>query len=317
MVMSKEQIMSKKVLVTGGAGFIGSHVVDRLLKEGYKVVVLDNLSTGFKENVNPDAKFYLADICDREKLKEIFKSERPDYVDHHAAQVDVRKSVTDPISDLRSNIIGSINLIEEALANGVEKFIYISTGGAIYGEPDSLPVDETYPPRPICPYGVSKHTVEHYLYLYSHNAGLRYTVLRYPNVYGPRQNPHGEAGVVAIFTNKMLEGESPTIFGTGKQTRDYIYVEDVVYPNILCLEKGDGEIYNLGTGREASVIELVELLKKILGFNAPPIYAPAIAGEIEHISLDARKAMQELNWKPKHTLEEGLEKTVAYYKERL
>ncbi len=308
--------MTKKVLVTGGAGFIGSNVVDRLLKEGYSVVVLDNLSTGLKENINPDAKFYLADICDREKVKEIFEVEKPDYVSHHAAQIDVRKSVSNPIFDLKSNVIGSINLIEEALANGVKKFIYISTGGAIYGEPDSLPVDETYPVNPLSPYGVSKHAVEHYLYLYSHNAGLKYTVLRYANVYGPRQNPHGEAGVVAIFTGKMLQGESPTIFGTGKQTRDYVYVEDVASANILCMEKGNGEIYNLGTGRETSVVELFKLLKRIIGFNKPPLYADAKTGEVERISLDAGKAGQEINWKPDHTLEEGFEKTVMYYKKK-
>ena len=306
--------VSKKVLVTGGAGFIGSHVVDRLLKEGYSVVVLDDLSTGSRENINPKAKFYLADICDREKLKEIFEVAKPDYVNHHAAQVDVRKSVDDAVFDLKSNIIGSINLIEEALASAVKKFIYISTGGAIYGEPSTLPVDETYPVKPISPYGVSKHTVEHYLYLYSHNAGLKYTVLRYPNVYGPRQNPRGEAGVVAIFTNKMLQGESPTIFGAGKQTRDYLYVEDVVSANITCMENGDGEIYNLGTGRETSVIELFELLKRIIGFKKAPLYGSARTGEVERISLDAGKAMQELNWKPNYTLEEGFEKTVAYYK---
>ncbi|GAG77723.1 unnamed protein product, partial [marine sediment metagenome] len=299
------------------AGFIGSHVVDRLLKEGYGVVVLDDLSTGFRENINPNAKFYLADICDREKLKEIFEAEKPDYVNHHAAQIDVRKSVSHAVFDVTSNIIGSINLMEEALAIGMKKFIYISTGGAIYGEPNILPVDETYPVKPISPYGVSKHTVEHYLYLYSHNAGLKYTVLRYPNVYGPRQNPRGEAGVVAIFTNKMLQGESPTIFGAGKQTRDYLYVEDVVSANITCMEKGDGEIYNLGTGCETSVIELFELLKRIIGFKKPPLYSPAKTGEIEHISLDAGKAMQELNWKPNYALEEGFEKTVGYYKKPL
>jgi UDP-glucose 4-epimerase len=308
--------MNKKVLVTGGAGFIGSHVADRYIREGYSVVVLDNLSTGFKENVNPEAKFYLADITDRKKVREILESEKPDYVNHHAAQMDVRKSVDDPVFDARTNILGSVNLMLESLQSGVAKFIYISTGGAVYGEPDSLPVDETYPVNPLSPYGVSKHTVEHYLYLFAHNAGFRYTVLRYANVYGPRQNPHGEAGVVAIFTEKMLGGETPTIFGAGTQTRDYVYVEDVVEASVLSIEKGDGGIYNLGTGQETSVIGLFESLKGILGFDGEPSFAPARTGEIERISLDAGKAARELGWKPGHTLEQGFQKTVTYYREK-
>lgn len=312
----QETIVSKKVLVTGGAGFIGSNIADRYIQEGYSVVIVDNLSTGFKENINPGAKFYLADIGDGKKLREIFETEKPDYVNHHAAQIDVRKAVADPVFDARTNILGSINLIGESLRIGIEKFIYISSGGAMYGEPENLPVDEACPVNPISPYGVSKHTVEHYLYLYGYNAGLKYTVLRYANVYGPRQDSHGEAGVVAIFTEKMLRGEVPTVFGTGKQTRDYLYVEDVVQANMLCMEKGDGGIYNLGTGNETSVIELLHLLKKAIGFEKEPLFAPARTGEIERISLDAGKAMRELGWKPKHSLEEGFKKTVEYYMAR-
>ena len=309
--------MNKKVLVTGGAGFIASNVVDRLLEEGYQVVILDNLSTGSTDNINPNAKFYHADICHKDAVKEVFAVEKPDYVNHHAAQIDVRKSVTDPIFDAKTNIIGSINLIRESLANKVKKFTYISTGGAVYGEPTSLPVNETHPVDPICPYGISKHTVEHYLHLYSYNEGLEYTVLRYANIYGPRQNPHGEAGVVAIFTNKMLREEPPVIFGTGEQTRDYLYVEDAVEANIISMEKGNSQIYNLGTGIGKSVNELSELLGKLTGFTSPPLRSPARTGEIEHISLDANKALLELNWKPNHTFEEGLEKTVRYYKDRI
>ena len=306
--------MNKKILVTGGAGFIGSHIVDTYIKEGYHVVVVDDLSTGFKENINPEAKFYLADIKDRKKIKEIIENEKPDYVNHHAAQMDVRKSVEDPVFDAETNILGSINLLEESLQSGIEKFIYVSTGGAVYGEPESVPADETCPVNPIAPYGVSKHTVEHYLYLYSYNSGLRYTVLRYANVYGPRQNPHGEAGVIAIFTEKMLRGESPVIFGTGKQTRDYLYVEDAARANIRCIEKGDGGIYNLGTGRGTSVIELFDKLKEITGFEKEPSYTSARTGEIEHITLDAGKAARELGWKPENDIEQGFEKTVAYYR---
>ncbi len=217
-----------KILVTGGAGFIGSNVVDALLDNEHEVVVLDDLSTGFSENINPKVTFYNTDIRDEDKVRKIFESEKPDFVNHHAAQMDVRKSVQDPIFDAQCNILGSLNLILQSIRVGVQKFIYISTGGAVYGEPQYLPVDEQHPINPISQYGISKHTVEHYLYSYNVNYGLKYTVLRYPNVYGPRQNPHGEAGVIAIFTQKMLDNQQPTIFGDGSQTRDYTFVEDIV-----------------------------------------------------------------------------------------
>jgi len=217
-----------RILVTGGAGFIGSHVVDRYVADGHHVAIIDNLSTGFEENINPQAVFYKVDITDQQAVAEVFEKERPEIVNHHAAQMDVRRSVADPAFDAVTNIVGSIHLIENAVRTNVSKFIYASTGGAVYGEPRYLPADEDHPINPLSQYGISKHTVEHYLQLYQVNDGLTYTVLRYGNVYGPRQNPHGEAGVNAIFAGLMLAGKQPTIFGDGSKTRDYVYVSDVV-----------------------------------------------------------------------------------------
>jgi UDP-glucose 4-epimerase len=310
-----------KILVTGGAGFIGSNVVDGLLCNGHEVVVLDNLSTGFHMNLNPEAVFYNVDIRDENRVRQIFELEKPDFVNHHAAQIDVRRSTREPIFDAQCNILGSLNLIMQSVAVGVKKFIYASTGGAIYGEPEYLPVDENHPINPLSQYGISKHAVEHYLYLYSVNHDLDYTVLRYPNVYGPRQNPHGEAGVIAIFTQKMLNNQQPTIFGDGSQTRDYTFVSDIVEANILALTKGDDTIYNLGTGIEISVQQIFDSLKSILTKNVKyrnlsslePIYGEERLGEIQHICLDAKKANQELEWSPKIDFHSGLEQTIEYY----
>lgn len=307
--------MNEKILVTGGAGFIGSNVVDRLIAGGFKVVAVDNLSTGREENLNPEAKFYRADIRGREEMLKIIKEEKPDYINHHAAQIDVRKSIEDPGFDASSNIIGSINLIDAAYRTGVKKFVYISTGGAVYGEPEALPASEECPVRPISAYGISKHTVEHYLHLYSYNHGLNYTVLRYANVYGPRQDPMGEAGVVAIFTEKMLEGSEPVIFGSGEQTRDYVFVEDVVEANVLALSGGDGGIYNIGTGAETSVNEIFRTLAEALDFRGRAACEKARKGEVDRIALDNSLARRELGWEVKNSLREGLEKTVAYYRE--
>ncbi|NOX98120.1 MAG: NAD-dependent epimerase/dehydratase family protein, partial [Nitrospirae bacterium] len=269
-----------KILVTGGAGFIGSNLVDRLIKEGHEVVIVDDLSTGLERNLNPEAKFYKMDIRE-EKLAEVFATEKPDFVSHHAAQMDVRRSVREPMFDAAVNILGSLNIIENCRKHKVKKIIYISTGGAVYGEPDYLPVDEKHPIEPECQYGISKHTVEHYLHLYKLTYGLNYTVLRYPNVYGPRQNPHGEAGVNAIFIGKMLKNEVPTIFGDGKQLRDYVYVDDVVKANLLSLERGEGQIYNIGSGIGTSVNKIYQTLQGILGFQEAPKYASSRTGEIE------------------------------------
>lgn len=303
-----------KVLVTGGAGFIGSHVVDAYLAEGYEVVVVDDLSTGRRSNLNPEATFYQVDIRSPE-LESIFDQERPDFVNHHAAQMDVRRSVAEPLFDADVNILGSIHLLEIARKFGVQRIVYISTGGAVYGEPVYLPCDEAHPIDPICQYGASKHTVEHYLYMYRQMYGLNFVVLRYPNVFGPRQDPHGEAGVVAIFTGKMLAGEQAVVNGDGEQTRDYVYVGDCAAANVLALttEKAN-TIYNLGSGRGTSVNEIFDTLKDITGYGLPRVHGPAKLGETRHIYLDASKARTELAWRPTVTLEEGLEETVAYFR---
>ena len=304
-----------KILVTGGAGFIGSHVVELFLEKGFEVVILDDLSTGRASNINPQAKFYQMDIRDP-KVREVFLAERPEYISHHAAQMDVRRSVAQPLFDADVNILGSINLIECAKEFGVKHFVYISTGGAVYGEPERLPCDELHPINPICQYGASKHTVEHYLYMYNVNYGLNYTVLRYPNVFGPRQDPHGEAGVVAIFIGKMMANEPVTINGDGEQTRDFVYVGDCAYANFLAVtvEHLPG-VYNLGWGQPTSVNDIFMALAKITEFPRQAQQGPAKVGETRHIYLDATKAKKDLGWSPTLTLEAGLEKTVAYFKE--
>lgn len=303
-----------KVLVTGGAGFIASHVVDLFINKGYQVVVVDNLSTGHMRNVNPKARFYKLDIRSQ-ALAEIFEKERPDFVNHHAAQMNVRRSVAEPIFDADVNIIGSLNIIENAKRFGVKHFLYISTGGAVYGEPEYLPCDEHHPINPVCQYGASKHTVEHYLYLYHYNYGLNYTVLRYPNVYGPRQDPHGEAGVVAIFTGQMLRDEQTVINGDGDQQRDFVYVADCAYANFLIVDKTlTNGIYNLGTGSGTSVNTIFAALRDITGYKRNPIHGPAKVGETSKIYLDASKARQDLGWSPQVELWDGLKKTVEYFR---
>jgi UDP-glucose 4-epimerase len=303
-----------KILVTGGAGFIGSHIVDALIEQGHKVAIVDNLSTGFVENVNPQARLYRMNVIDSE-LAKVFEQERPEVVIHQAAQMVIQRSVADPIFDAEENIIGSLNVILNCIHFGVRKIIYASSGGAVYGEPVHLPLKEEYPIAPISPYGVSKHTVEHYIYLYGTQYGLNYVVLRYSNVYGPRQNPEGEAGVVAIFSRQMLTGESLTIFGQGDKTRDYVHVGDVVRANLLAMEKGKG-IYNVSTGVETSDQKMFDTLAGLLAYKGIPKYAPVRKGEIHRICLDFSKARHELGWQPQLTLKEGLAQTIEYYRGR-
>ncbi len=303
-----------KILVTGGAGFIGSHVVDAYIEQGNEVVVVDDLSTGRVTNLNQKAQFYQVDIRSPQ-LGEVFDAERPDIVNHHAAQMNVRRSVADPLFDADVNIIGSLKLIEYAKSYEVKKFIYISTGGAVYGEPEYLPCDESHPINPICQYGASKHTVEHYLYMYHVNYGLKYTVLRYPNVYGPRQDPHGEAGVVAIFSGQMLAGDQVVINGDGEQTRDYVYVGDCARANLNVTDNNSAiGIYNIGSGNGTSVNEIFDHLRDITGYKLAPVFGPAKVGETRFIYLIADKAEKELGWTPTVSLEDGLSKTVDYFK---
>jgi len=306
-----------KILVTGGAGFIASNVVDRFIASGHSVAVVDDLSTGFRHNLNPAARFYEIDIRSRQAVAEVMQKERPEVIDHHAAQMDVRRSTREPEFDAEVNILGSINLITEAIAAGARRFVYASTGGAVYGDPQYLPADEKHPVVPISQYGVSKHTVEHYLHLYSLHTGIKYVVLRYGNVYGPRQTPHGEAGVVAIFTGRLLEGKRCTIFGKGDKTRDYVFVDDVVRANEIALERGDGGIYNIGTGVPTTDLQVFEAVRDAVGVDSEPVFADERPGEVRHIHLDASKAKAELGWTPTVTFREGVRRAVEYYRSSL
>ncbi len=305
-----------RILVTGGAGFIGSHVVDQLVEAGHDVAVIDNLCTGRRDHVHPRARFYELDIR-QAAIEEVFERERPEVVSHHAAQMDVRRSTAEPLYDGEVNILGSINVLWNAVRHGVRKFIYISSGGAVYGEPEYLPVDEEHPIRPLCEYGASKHAVEHYVELYSVNRGLDYTVLRYPNVYGPRQNPSGEAGVVAVFASHMLAGEQCIINGDGNQERDFVYVSDCARANLMVLEEaGSRGVYNLGWGQPVSVNHIFAKLAELTGYAWPPMHGPAKLGETYRIYLSAARATAELGWQPQVPLGEGLARTVAYFREQ-
>jgi UDP-glucose 4-epimerase len=304
-----------KILVTGGAGFIASHVSEGYLRAGHEVAIIDDLSTGKRENVPSPAKFYQCDVTNLVATEQIIAEERPEIINHHAAQMDVRRSVREPLFDARVNILGGLGLLELAVKYKVGKFLYASTGGASYGEVDRVPVDETHPTAPICHYGVSKVTLERYLFLYKHLYGLNYTVMRYPNVYGPRQNPHGEAGVVAIFALQMLRGDRPTIYGDGSKTRDYVFIDDIVTANLALLEKGGGETLNLGWGEPISDFRIFEAVRKAAGYSDGPQFAPVRKGEVDHIALDAGRAKTVTGWVPKVSLEEGIERTVNFIRQ--
>ncbi|HOL90509.1 MAG TPA: GDP-mannose 4,6-dehydratase [Candidatus Pacearchaeota archaeon] len=307
-----------RILITGGAGFIGSHLADRLIKNGDKVILIDNLSTGKKENINPKAKFYKIDI-QSPKISNILKKEKPEILFHLAAQIDVRKSVEDPIKDAKINILGSLNVIknfyQESLKNTKKpKIIFSSTGGAIYGDAKIIPTPETYPEFPLSPYGVCKLTIEKYLNYYWKVFNIPYVALRYANVYGPRQNSKGESGVVSIFIDKLFSGENPIINGSGKQTRDFVFIEDIIEANILAMKKNKVGVYNIGTGKETDINTIFQKLKKITNSNLKAVHCLEKKGEQKRSCLDYKKAQKELSWKPKYNLDEGLIKTVEWFK---
>jgi len=304
-----------KILVTGGAGFIGSHVVDAYVAAGHEVLVVDNLSTGKRENLNPAARFHELDIGDP-KAVELIRDERPAVLNLHAAQMDVRRSVSDPLFDAQVNVLGTINLLEAARRANVRRVLFVSSGGAVYGEQERFPAPEDHPTNPVSPYGVSKRAGELYAFFYQAEYQIPFVALRYANVYGPRQDPHGEAGVVAIFTQRMLRGEPVTVNGDGRQTRDYVYVGDIVRANLLALDSTATGPFNIGTGIETDVNELARLLVAASGSASAVRHGPAKQGEQRRSVVDARRAAEVLGWKPETPLAEGLRRTVDWFRAR-
>ncbi|MDP3882999.1 MAG: GDP-mannose 4,6-dehydratase [Candidatus Staskawiczbacteria bacterium] len=304
---------NKNILITGGVGFIGSHLVDKLIKDGHGVAIIDNLSTGRKENLNSNAVFYGLDIQSPE-VSEVFEKEKPEIIFHYAAQIDVRKSVEDPIESAKTNILGSLNILENCRKFGVKKIVFASTGGAIYGEADVIPTPESYTARPVSPYGIEKLIVEHYLDFYKKECGLDYLILRFANVYGPRQNSKGEAGVIAIFCDNILDGKNPIINGDGKQTRDFVFVNDVVSCNILGLEKNKTGVFNVGTGKETDINAIFQKINGFFGSKDKEIHVPAKKGEQQRSCLDIKKAERDLGWHPECKLEDGLKQTIKWFK---
>lgn len=301
-----------RILVTGGAGFIGSHVADRYLALGHEVAILDNLSTGKRENLNPQARFYEADLTEPECVRKVVQEFGPEVINHHAAQASVAFSVQQPLLDAETNLFGMINLLEAARESGVRRVIYSSTGGAIYGETACLPTPETHPTCPLSPYGCSKLCGEEYLKTWHRLYGLEYLIFRYGNVYGPRQDAHGEAGVVAIFGGLMLAGKQPTIFGQGHKTRDYVYVGDVVEANVLALSGPANHTLNLATGKQTTDQQVFEAVAAAAGYAGPPIYGRERLGDLQHSCLDITKARQVLGWEPRVKFPEGVERTIAF-----
>ncbi len=306
-----------KVLITGGAGFIGSNVADALLEKKHKVVIVDDLSNGKKENIPAEARFYRCDIRSKE-LSSIFKAEKPEVVVHNAAQLSVRVSVENPLMDADINVIGGLNVIQACHTHNVNKMIFASSGGTVYGEQKYFPADEEHPTRPISPYGVAKLATENYLYYFYKTYGLKYISLRYGNIYGPRQDPYGEAGAVAIFSSKIIKGSSPIINGDGLQTRDYVYVGDVVDVNIRAMESDFTGALNIGTGKETTVVELFKILREVSGKSGiEEVHGPAREGEQRRSQLSYGQAKKILGWQPEITLEEGLKSTYNWFKKNI
>lgn len=305
-----------RILVTGGAGFIASHLTDRYLALGHEVAVLDNLSTGKRENLNPQARLYEVDLTEPDCVLQAVQDFRPEIINHHAAQASVAISVQHPHFDAQTNVLGMVNLLEAARQVGARRVIYSSTGGAIYGETDRLPTPEDHPLRPLSPYGCAKLCGEHYLTTWHRLHGLEYVIFRYGNVYGPRQDAHGEAGVVAIFGGLLLAGKPPTIFGAGHKTRDYIYVGDVVEANVLALQAPGNDLYNIATGLQTTDQQVFDTIAAAVGYSGPPIYGPERLGDLQHSCLDTTKARRELGWAPQVTFAAGVAQTVAWLREQ-
>jgi UDP-glucose 4-epimerase len=304
-----------RVLVTGGAGFIGSHVVDAMLEASHEVVALDNLATGRQDNVDPRARFARADLL-RDDLEALFAELKPEVISHHAAQASVGGSTADPVHDASLNVVGTVRLLEAARKAGVRKVVYAASGGSTYGVPQYVPIDEGHPIDPISPYAVSKHTGEHYLRTYEELYGLTFTSLRYANVYGPRQDPHGEAGVISIFADRMLRGEQPLIHGTGTDDRDYVYVGDVARANVLAVDRGDGAMVNIGTGTGKNVLEIFARLKELLSYAGEARHGPPRLGDVPSVRLDAALAAKTIGWRPTTAFEDGLRAQVGWLRSR-
>jgi UDP-glucose 4-epimerase len=300
------------ILVTGGAGFVGSHIVDAYIAAGHNVVVVDDLFTGHEKNVNSKAIFHNLDVRDA-RIEKLFQEYKFDLVNHQAARGNVRASMEDPMTYADVNVRGAVNLLECCRKYCTRKIIYSSTGGCVYGEPRYLPADEEHPLQPRDPYGASKASYELYLPVYQMNYGLNYTILRYPNVYGPRQDPFGEAGVVSIFIGQMLRNVQPTINGDGEQLRDYVYVSDVVRANVLVMDRGDNDVFNVGWGKGTSVNQIFHALKKVLNADVPEEHGPPKLGEVRETYLNSERARQKLGWVPQVTLQEGLKRTADYF----
>lgn len=314
MIKKHAKIPDMKILLTGGAGFIGSNIIDGYINEGYQVIVMDNLSSGKKEFINKNAKFYHADIRDKDTISRIFKKEKPQILNHHAAQKSVRESVIDPVNDAEINLIGILNLLEIGRRNGLDKVIFASSGGVVYGDSEIIPTPENYDPKlPLSPYGVTKLASEYYLNFYYKTYNIPYIALRYSNVYGPRQNPYGEAGVVAIFCQNLLSNIQPVINGNGKQTRDYVFVEDVVRANIKSVATDFIGGINIGTGIETDVNQIYSGIEKIINTKKKPKFGPKKTGEQIRSCLNNKLAKEVLSWRPEFSLSQGLTKTVAYF----
>jgi UDP-glucose 4-epimerase len=307
-----------KILVTGGAGFIGSHVVDAYVAAGHEVAVLDSLSTGREDNVNPAARLHRVDVRELAQVQDVMASFRPEVVNHHAAQSEVPKSVADPGYDAQVNVVGGLNVLKASVDNGVRKVIFSSTGGALYGEPDVVPADEDHPVRPLSPYGTSKVAFEQYLGTFDRTFGLRFTTLRYANIYGARQDFFAQEGrVVASFASRMIEGKPVTIDGDGTQSRDMLHVGDVAIANLAALELGEGRTYHISTGIPVTVNDLFRKLALLTEYRLEPRFGPARQGDVYRIALDNSRAREELGWEPTIQLEEGLRLTVDYFREQI